>query len=147
MGVAILPRLAAIVSSTISFSTFPSIFTIRKTRTVKGTNVISVTSLVMIILQKNKGAPGTQTAAANCQPVSAASVQAGKNAQRLKSRHNDHQTEQKRQSPVIRIGQISRSGLTAKADKAASRKEIQNTVSFLKILLSFPFYTPFRRIF
>ena len=51
---AILPRFAAMVSSTTIFSTRSSLCTMRNTRRVKGTKVISVTSFVMIMLQKKQ---------------------------------------------------------------------------------------------
>ena len=52
MGVAMLPRLAAIVSNTTRERTEPFWLTPRVTSKVKGTKVIKVTSLVMTILLK-----------------------------------------------------------------------------------------------
>ena len=52
MGVAMLPRLAAIVSNTTRERTEPFWLTPRVTSRVKGTKVIKVTSLVMTILLK-----------------------------------------------------------------------------------------------
>ena len=56
MGVAILPRFAATVSSTTSLTSRSGRSIIRNTNIVKGTNVIRVTSLVMTILQKKHSA-------------------------------------------------------------------------------------------
>ena len=50
MGVAMLPRLAAMVSSTTTFRTRSSSPIMRNTRMVKGTKVMSVTSLVITML-------------------------------------------------------------------------------------------------
>ena len=52
MGVAMLPRLAAIVSNTTRERTEPVWRTLRVTSRVNGTKVIKVTSLVMTILLK-----------------------------------------------------------------------------------------------
>ena len=54
MGVAILPKLAAMVSSTTIFSTVCTLPPIRSTRSVNGTKVISATSLVITILLKKQ---------------------------------------------------------------------------------------------
>ena len=59
MGVAMLPRLAATVSTTTRVSTRSSRPSIRNTSRVKGTKVMRVTSLVITMLQKKHSSTST----------------------------------------------------------------------------------------
>ena len=58
-----LPRLAPIVSSTTSFTIRSSLPVMRNTSIVKGTKVSSVTSLVMIMLEKKQSSTMTADSA------------------------------------------------------------------------------------
>ena len=81
-----LPRLAAIVSITtrvITFSCFPIM---RKISRVNGTKVISVTSLVMIILQKkHRSTSVTERLRQTSRPLQQIMSQLSKGAQPLKT--------------------------------------------------------------